>query len=409
MKRPDIYIFNPTSEMAVANGTVSWQPNRMLQKLETDLALLPAFFAEANDIVVIENKPSKEFFRLFDYLEKDFPTFCHYNDLLSLVNEGEVLPGSIKPWGWSQVIHYKYKSLVSFCSKEFKDSPISSWNNEMKKFISREFALEILNKLLTKYPAQKFLIKSELPKKCENILQIEKVHNENISSIVKLPWSSSGRGVQVINQASIHPSIKNRLQGAIKNQGFVMVEPLLDKKLDFALHYKVSANKTEYLGYSLFNTFEDGKYSGNFLKHYVPSEQTEYLNYLKSEVEELAGKIKQVLENSELKNFYEGYLGIDGLIFQRQGELKIHPCIEINLRYNMGLLAFELEKMLAKNSYGVFHQFGGKKGEFARLMKVKQKKNPAEFSGRLLVQGTLPLTEPTEQAIFGAYLEVFTV
>ncbi|HOI48862.1 MAG TPA: hypothetical protein PK167_06130, partial [Prolixibacteraceae bacterium] len=61
MKLPDVYLFNPTCEMAIANGTVSWQPNRLLQQMETDLGNLPQFFAAETDVVLVKRLPGKAF------------------------------------------------------------------------------------------------------------------------------------------------------------------------------------------------------------------------------------------------------------------------------------------------------------------------------------------------------------
>ena len=58
---PSIYLFNPTCEYAVANGSANWQPNRILQKMEFDLSALPLFFAGKNDFVLVEKIPSEEF------------------------------------------------------------------------------------------------------------------------------------------------------------------------------------------------------------------------------------------------------------------------------------------------------------------------------------------------------------
>lgn len=404
--RPNIYFFNPTSEMAVANGTVSWQPNRLLTKLESDLALLPAYFASRNDVLVTEKKPTYEFLKLFTQLDFEFPEFYNLHELKKLITSEDIKPGSIEPWGWSQVVHHKFEDVIRFCSQEFKESPNSKWNGDLRKIISREYALQILQGVLQEFPEKELLDKSEMPVKCCSLDDIEIAHANNLQSIVKLPWSSSGRGIQVINQHRIHPSIKKRLQGAIKNQGFVMAEKFLDKKLDFATHFKVSGNEIEYLGFSLFSTSADGKYSGNYLKAAVPDELSEYLDFLKSEISLLVQKLKRVLDISGLQLYYNGYLGIDGMVFQKNDRLKIHPCVEINLRYNMGLLTFELEKLLANESYGMFHQFGGKEGEFSKLMKLKQKESPLKIKGGKILQGILPLTEIDLGGSFGAYLEV---
>lgn len=53
---------------------------------------------------------------------------------------------------------------------------------------------------------------------------------------------------------------------------------------------------------------------------------------------------------------YTGALGVDMMIY-RNGEQqdKIHPCVEINLRNNMGIVALEVSrKCLAEDAKGYF-------------------------------------------------------
>ena len=58
---PDLYLFNPTCEYAVGNGSPNWQANRLLQNMEADLDILPMFLATSNDFVLVEHLPSKAY------------------------------------------------------------------------------------------------------------------------------------------------------------------------------------------------------------------------------------------------------------------------------------------------------------------------------------------------------------
>ncbi|MEI3118653.1 MAG: hypothetical protein V8T12_07605 [Parabacteroides johnsonii] len=54
-------------------------------------------------------------------------------------------------------------------------------------------------------------------------------------------------------------------------------------------------------------------------------------------------------------NIYTGYLGVDMLVYRRKtnGEFAIHPCIEVNMRYTMGMVALRIsQKYLAPNARG---------------------------------------------------------
>lgn len=405
----DIYLFNPTSEMAVANGTESWQPNQVLQQFEEDLAILPAYFAAKEDIVLVKSIPGNAFLEQFQKLSVQFPSFMDIQELEHGVLNEEILLNSIKPWGWSQVVPWKLKSIWTHCNETFLNGPNGKWNRGLKEFISREFALKILREIIhIAQPDKVLLSENDFPVKCESLHEIGDEHNKNNLSIVKLPWSSSGRGLQVINQKKIHPSVINRLKGAIKQQGFVMIEPMLDKKLDFALHFEVTAHEIKYLGRSIFATSDDGKYEANYLNESIPLKHQQYFLFMSEFEEKLAALLGEALRNLQLGSVYNGFLGIDCMVFLQEGKLKIHPCVEINLRYNMGLLALRLEKLIEPSSKGVFLQYGGKQGSFFEFLQEKEQELPLIFSDNRLKQGVFSLTEPRHSSFFGAYLHVTT-
>ena len=45
----NIFYFNPTCELAIANGSFSYMPPRLLRDFEQDCASLPFLFASPND------------------------------------------------------------------------------------------------------------------------------------------------------------------------------------------------------------------------------------------------------------------------------------------------------------------------------------------------------------------------
>ena len=56
--------------------------------------------------------------------------------------------------------------------------------------------------------------------------------------------------------------------------------------------------------------------------------------------------LKNSLERS-LCGRYKGIAGVDMLIVNDGGEVKVHPCIEMNLRMNMGVLAMKAFERLS--------------------------------------------------------------
>ena len=83
ISKPDIYLFNPTCEYAIANGNVSWQPNKLLSQMETDLGSLPLFFAQPNDIVLVNRIPSQTFLKTLELVGITPPNFWETTKTLS--------------------------------------------------------------------------------------------------------------------------------------------------------------------------------------------------------------------------------------------------------------------------------------------------------------------------------------
>nr|MDA3834822.1 hypothetical protein [Spirochaetales bacterium] len=140
---PNIYFFNPTCEYAVANGNASWQPNRLLQKMEKDLDVLPLFFAQPNDIVLVSKLPSEHFQHRLKKMGISLPRFMLLEEALKTKAEGEKL-NRLMPWGWSPTVHKLLEPLKDSCSPAFLKSPVANWEPAKREFYSKKFSLGIL-------------------------------------------------------------------------------------------------------------------------------------------------------------------------------------------------------------------------------------------------------------------------
>jgi hypothetical protein len=153
--------------------------------------------------------------------------------------------------------------------------------------------------------------------------------------IFKSPWSSSGRGVFVGDWRD--ERARTRLQGFLSSQGgFVTDRFYADKVLDFAMEFFICEDHTvEFLGYSVFHAAESGAYGYN----YVESQQ-ELLQRIGAD-EALLQRLIDYHKEHLSQIAYHGPVGIDML---KTADGRIHPCIEINLRMNMGILALLLHE-----------------------------------------------------------------
>lgn len=404
-KFPDIFLYNPTCEYAVASGNPWWQPNRLLQKMEADMSSIPMFLVQKGDYILVWKQPSSPFLQTFEALDFDLPKFIEVKKALTCDEILKNPVGKLKPWGWSPAAHQLLSPLKPSCSTDFRESPVAVWKPEYREFYSRRFALETLKHLLADYNNPDFLPEFLIPEICTTQTEIEALFKRWGELLIKAPWSSSGRGLQPVTKSPVHPKVWEKLLGIINSQGFVMVEPLLEKALDLAFQFEISKGKISYLGISNFTTDPKGQYTGNHLNGLPGHIDPEVASFAASVPEFLIQPLIHILEKSELAKNYEGNFGVDTLIFYDQNcKLKINPCLEINLRQNMGLVSLSLEKIIHPEKKAMFRTYYHPGISFYRFKKEMEEKHPAVISQKKLVSGFFPLTGADENTMFGAYL-----
>jgi len=245
------------------------------------------------------------------------------SDLCSLAKQWDDTPFA-GPWGWSRAT----KQYYLHHGVEADELPPDEWIDEVRRLSSREYACTYIKRLLTEIDDERLLGKEmEFRTEMPNILP-------NYTCIFKSPWSSSGRGVFV--SEGFDTKCQQRLEGYLSAQGgFAMDKFHKDKTLDFAMEFFVKDNGVDFLGYSVFYAAENGAYGYNMVE---PQEQLlERINIDSKLLNNLIEYHKVHL--GEIA--YRGPVGIDML---KTTNGMVHPCIEINLRMNMGILAILLEK-----------------------------------------------------------------
>lgn len=404
---PDIYLFNPTCDMAVANKRPSWQPNRLLRKMEDDLSTLPMFFCKQNDYVLTNKLPSPNFLNSFKSLEFLLPNFILKEKAFCDPGLFNQRFGSILPWGWSPAAHKLFEPLKPLCSTGFLHSPVSDWYPGHQELHSRKTALKTLTRLSAELPVQMIISETEFPVICKTRQEIENCIVQWGKIIIKAPWSSAGRGLQPITKTPVHPKVWEKIHGLLREQEYVMAEPFLEKVTDLAFLYSVKKGKVSFSGISYFLTDKKGQYQGNLLNGIPDNITPEIRSFVLSAINAIPGKLKHVLENSPFIRFHEGFFGVDALIYRdKDNQLKINPCLEINFRFTMGWLSLYLEKIIHQEKKGQFRTFYHPGMSFLDFTKEMGKKYPAEFADKRLFSGFFPITEAGENTFFGAYLMV---
>jgi len=402
---PDIYLFNPTCEYAIANGSAYWQPNRLLQKMEADLSSLPMFFAKKEDYVLVERIPSVEFLKTLKQIDIEIPNFITKKEAINNIDFINLPKNKLLPWGWSPSAHKFLFPLKESCTSGFQNSPVFSWKSEHREITSRKFALSILIQLQSTFNPNYILPVNFAPKVCTTQNDFETVIQQWKNVMIKAPWSSSGRGLQPITKTPVHPKVWEKIMGIVKEQGYTVAEPLLNKIHDLAFLFELKNGKVDFLGISNFYTDNKGQYEGNYLNGLSSAVEKRIPEFVDLVVREIRQPLINAIEASDMAKFYEGVFGVDMLIYtDKNNNLKINPCLEINVRHTMGLLAFRLERIIHSNKKGAFRIFYHPSTTFLSFKNEMRKKYPLKISEGKIISGFFPLTEANEKSMFGTYV-----
>ncbi len=348
----DIFYFNPTNEIAVANGTTSWQAKSHLIQFEHDLELLAAFLAKPTDFALVHLLPTDSHVAHLQQYGIELPTFLPFSFPTLVPYFADQSIDFLRPWGWSPCMLSILNPLFPFCSSDFLKSPAACWSEQRRDLYSRLTSLDVLRRLKSDSTLNGLVSQAYLPKKCYTLEEVQRAHVFFGKSVLKVPWSSSGRGVQPLKTGEIHASILNWCRGILKDQGYAMVDPWHNKVIDFSFQFDFKPQKAQFVGVSFFETDEQGRYLGNWLMPQYEGRKYEAYLFVNKFIDLISSKLKVALE-LVLGFEYEGHLGVDAMVVEENGAFRIHPCIEINLRYNMGFVSLKLAEKVG-NTFNLF-------------------------------------------------------
>ena len=164
----------------------------------------------------------------------------------------------------------------------------------------------------------------------------------------------------------------------LKQQGFVSVEPWLNKVLDLSYQFYSKNGIILYRGRTFFETDPKGRYLRNFLAD-DPDTSGEVDDFLRDHNSEVIDLLQSALFSSGYANMYEGWIGVDSLVYRTaEGELKIQPMVEINGRFTMGAVALKLREKVAEGSKGSFGIYFSNSTSFLKFARKQEAERPPE-------------------------------
>lgn len=395
MTKKALYLFNPEHDLALASGEANYMAPASARRMASELALLPMWYAEEGSAVLAPSAYN------LDYVKKIQELLGLSVDLITEPELAIEQDLDIRPWGWDVAL----RKRLSVLGVDEVLLPSMGQLNDLREYSHRSKAVALLPELqLNEYfCGESYYLKT--PEEWKRFVEGRK------ECLLKAPLSGSGKGLNWC-KGIFTPFISGWCTRVAASQGGVIAEPIYNKVEDFAMEfYSDGAGELTFVGYSLFHTGKSGMYEGNRLlsneairkqlAQYIPSEALMDLeNCLKYRLSALVGTV------------YKGYLGVDMMICRfpenEKPVFRIHPCVEINLRMNMGVIArFLHDRYVRPGSIGRFViDYHPSEGEALQEHERMSATYPLESREGRVYSGYLPLVPVHRRSCYRAWVWV---
>ena len=395
MTKKALYIFNPEHDLALASGEANYMAPASARRMASELALLPMWYAEEGSAVLAPSAYN------LDYVKKIQELLGLSVDLITepeLAIEPDL---DIRPWGWDVAL----RKRLSVLGVDEVLLPSMGQLNDLREYSHRSKAVALLPELQLNecFCGESYYLKT--PEEWKRFVEGRK------ECLLKAPLSGSGKGLNWC-KGIFTSFISGWCTRVAASQGGVIAEPIYNKVEDFAMEfYSDGAGELTFVGYSLFHTGKSGMYEGNCLlsneairkqlAQYIPLEALMDLeNCLKYRLSALVGTV------------YKGYLGVDMMICRfpenEKPVFRIHPCVEINLRMNMGVIArFLHDRYVRPGSTGRFViDYHPSEGEALQEHERMSATYPLESREGRVYSGYLPLVPVHKRSCYRAWIWV---
>jgi hypothetical protein len=380
-----LFIFNPDNDLALADGTAAYCPPPAARVIGYDLATLPLWYAGTGNCVALPAAGhcafAAEMAQLFE---------------IATPLENKMLRGvdGCSPWGWSELAKRRLRSL----GVGENMLPAGDFIASVRALSNRRTAIGIAASLAAAgvdVPAPALYLTSPD--------DVARFINSVPRSAIKAPWSGSGKGI-AWGIGHVEVPVENFYRGVIRRQGGVVCERYLDKVIDFAMEFSAADGVVTFAGYSLF-TCDGAAYTGNIL---APDAQIE--EYIAGFVgagalHSARAALVETLSRLLAQCGYSGFLGIDMFVYRTPGGYRLNPCVELNLRMNMGAVSrIFCDRYMAQGALGCYFVSNFRNdGEALALHEKMVAAHPAKVRGGKLVSGYLNLSPVTPATRYIAY------
>lgn len=362
---PVVYRFNPFTEEYLASGK-GFTPRRRQADLARDLENIPQFLCGPQDVVLVEEAPSREFLRELQAAGLAVPEFV-------VMREGEAPAGlrgrklaGLRPWAWGPDSRELAECLAGNLGggRAAEDC----FNEGIARLYSKAWSAGFLNRLLLVVPEERWLCGRteagvavrDMGAALDTIRKIRGQGHHRV--VVKRAFGLAGSNAVRLWEPDILETQRRWMEETFAVGGELVVERWLERQVDFSAQLEMTDWGLELRGYTGLMNDLKGQFQANWAAPdyavKLPSEVVVRFAGVPNVAERLQELYAQVWVElaSELRRVgYRGPLGIDAFVFRgADGVCRLKPVVEINPRYTMGRLTLELMRRAEPGRYGVF-------------------------------------------------------
>ncbi|MBK1830719.1 DUF455 family protein [Verrucomicrobiaceae bacterium R5-34] len=348
-RTPVLHWFNANAESQVAAAVSGkrFDGNKMERALEADLEMLTFAWCRRDDIVLLRQQPGKEHLARLQEAGIRLPEVVTIDAMEHEDFAGRKL-GGVRPWAWSPDASAQLATVADRISNNVP----WQWRKPLPPIC---FSKELGNRLELQLEQEGAVqVGGVFCLSVDAVVEALVAAQQNGDVLLKAAHACAGRGHRKVLQNDPLEEHQAWIEKTLRHHGGLVVEPWLDRVLDFSSLYEINAGgKVQHVGMTRMENDRQGRFLGTVVHHKWGSdlepELREFL-FRESKVmpfyrQEIPAALTQLF--SEIAPDYSGPVGVDAMVFRHSdGRLGLRHVVELNVRMTMGRVALELFRKL---------------------------------------------------------------
>jgi len=346
-RTPNVHLYNPEAE-SVAAHHLSRVPEPFAldpttAAMRRDLETLPLALAVRDDVILVESHPSDALLEHWLDAGIEAPEFV-VGDPAQL-NERKL--DSLVPWAWDAGAIKIRDGLDDHWAPNARHP--SEWCDALAQIHGKAFSIEVREAIGGGPEAHV----------CRLVSEMQAAIAVVPDAVLKPGFGIAGRRMLrarhgVFQSSGVTDETLDRL---LREHGHVVIEPWLDRVLDFSIQYELAGDGTlKEIGWTRLLNDDFGRFLGSRVgprwSEGAPSEVLRWFHE-SGAIAQLRDRLPEVLSQQFHKTGLIGAIGVDAFVYRdrKTGRLELNPVCEVNPRVTMGRIALGLRSQISPGAF----------------------------------------------------------